>query len=153
MPRIVLVVLMIILASGCVISANEGLMTDGDTLVTTDRTDLVVRITGQSTEGEPGEHLVAFAQCPPGYTAIGGGHAFTTRGGVDIADWDFYPWRSLPWRAPNSTGPHDQWRVEGILDGDFERWRLWVTATCFLWSPEGINFRVPDVAIPMSEAF
>lgn len=48
----------IVLLSGCVISANEG-YTDYDRIVSVDRADLIVRVSGQSGDMAPGERATA----------------------------------------------------------------------------------------------
>ncbi|MEM1437992.1 MAG: hypothetical protein AAF545_04050 [Pseudomonadota bacterium] len=135
------------LLSGCVISANEG-YTDYDRIVSVDRADLIVRVSGQSGDVQPGERATAMARCPVGYVALGGGHGFTTSEAVPDDDVDFYLWRSLPWRVPGSRGTYDTWRADGVLDADVSSWRLVVTATCSRWQPDESDVDARDIPLP-----
>lgn len=147
MFRVCTAVAAIALLSGCVISANEG-YTDYDRVVSVDRADLIVRVTGQSGDIVPGERATAFARCPVGYVALGGGHGFTTSGEVAEDDVDFYVWRSVPWRVPGSTGTYDVWRADAVLDAEVDYWRLWVTATCFRWQPDEFDVDIRGIPLP-----
>ena len=135
------------LLGGCIIDASDGLH-DDQSLVSISRADLIARITGRLTVAGPGDRVTAFARCPVGYVAISGGHGFTTTGGSNVEEWDFYLWRSIPWRVPGSSGPFDSWRAEGVLDGEFESWQLWVTATCYRWQPSERDVDFPNIEIP-----
>ena len=135
------------LLSGCVISANEG-YGDYDEVVSIDRADLIVRVTGQSGDMAPGKRATALARCPVGYVALGGGHGFTTSDDVADDDVDFYLWRSVPWRVPGSEGTHDVWRADAVLDAEVDSWRLWVTATCYRWQPDEREADVRGIALP-----
>ena len=135
------------LLSGCVISANEG-YGDGPNTVTIDRSDMIVRVTGQSTDIAPGERATALARCPAGYVAVGGGHGFTTAEDVDAEELDFYLWRSVPWRVPGSGGTYDVWRTDGVLDADVSSWRLIATATCYRWQPDEFDADIRGIPLP-----
>lgn len=136
------------LLSGCIIT-DTGIVSDpGKNAITVARPDVITRVSGQSASVAPGERAVAFARCPVGYVALSGGHGFTTRGGENLDDADFYVWSSTAWRVPGSRGPYDSWRVEAVLDAELESWQLWVTATCYRWQPVESEIDFPNVDLP-----
>jgi hypothetical protein len=148
MKRNIPLILALASLGGCIIT-DTGIVSDqGPDAVSITRPDLITRVSGQSASADAGERAVAFARCPVGYVALSGGHGFTTEGGENLDDADFYVWSSTAWRVPGSSGPYDSWRVEAVLDAELESWQLRVTATCYRWQPDESDIDFADVDLP-----
>lgn len=148
MTRSIPLILALVSLSGCIITDTGIVGDNGPDTISITRPDLITRIQGRSGDKSSGERAVAFARCPVGYVALSGGHGFTTAGGADIDDSDFYLWGSTAWRVPGSSGPYDSWRVEAVLDAEVESWRLYVTATCYRWQPPESEMDFANIDIP-----
>ncbi|MEM7450989.1 MAG: hypothetical protein AAGA41_01280 [Pseudomonadota bacterium] len=150
MKKTILTLALVTAAPGCTVNTNAPDVVADRELLTLVRPDLITRVTAESISVSPNGRATATAECPVGYVAISGGHGFTVQG-LDgaVTSLDFSLWRSIPFRI--GSGTYNQWRTSGHLDGPFNTWRLWVTATCYRWQPDPLEVNIGDIEIPELE--